>query len=257
MRRLRPVDHAFVADQGFAMPPLCIDLSRTSYRDVYLLQQQLVQARYEGRLREDCFLVTEHFPVYTLGRRGGQQFLHLSSETLAAKGIELVHVERGGEITYHGLGQLVVYPIVSLRNRKIRVTEYVKMLEEVMIQLARLYDVCAMRNCRNPGVWTADGVEKLGSIGIAIRHGISYHGLALNVDIDLEPFGWITPCGLEGVKVNSLAKLAKRSLTIDQVKKDLPRVLISVFGDMGSRRDANLISEYWPENLNLLGPVCS
>lgn len=236
------------------MPLLFIDLSRTSYRDVYLLQQQLVQARYDGSLQEDCVLVTEHSPVYTLGRRGGQQFLHLSEQALADKGIELMHVERGGEITYHGPGQLVVYPIVSLRNRKIRVAEYVKMLEEVMIRLARIYDVYAMRNCRNRGVWVGDGAAKIGSIGIAIRHGISFHGLALNVDIDLEPFGWITPCGLEGVKVTSLAKETKYSLTVDQVKKHLPEVFISVFGDMGYGDNTDVIAQYWKKKYEILKP---
>ena len=172
---------------------LLVELGQSAYQDTYILQQQLVEARYSGDLNQDCFLLTEHYPVYTLGRRGGQQFLHLSEPTRIEKGIDLVHVERGGEITYHGPGQLVLYPIVNLRSRKLRVAEYVGMLEEVMIQLATSFDICATRNCKNPGVWTTDGSGKIGSVGIAIRHGISFHGLAINVDIDLEPFGWITP----------------------------------------------------------------
>ena len=230
MRQLRRDILVSVVSMGNGS--LLVDLGRSAYGDVYALQQQLVAARHSGALRQDCFVLTEHSPVYTLGRRGGMQFLHLSDQARIEKGIDLVHIERGGEITYHGPGQLVLYPIVNLRTRKLRVAEYVGLLEEVMIQLAALFGVCATRNCKNPGVWLEDGSAKIGSVGIAIRHGISYHGLAINIDIDLEPFSWITPCGLSGVVATSLKEQGAVHCSLADARERLPDIVSGLFGEI-------------------------
>lgn len=184
---------------------LC-DLGLMDYRVAYQLQTSLVLARRHQGPGNDTFLVVEHPPVYTLGRRGGREFLMVSDDFLAEKQIEVVPIERGGVITYHGPGQLVLYPILHLKQAGLAVAEYVDRLEELMIRLAADVGVQAVRDSRNHGVWVGD--EKLGSIGIAIRHGVSFHGLALNVDLDLAPFGWINPCGLTGVRMTSLAARA-------------------------------------------------
>ncbi|CAG35026.1 lipoyl(octanoyl) transferase LipB [Desulfotalea psychrophila] len=208
-----------------------VDLGATSYIACYATQQAVVARRCSGDLDRDCFLLTEHPPVYTLGKRGGEQHLHISKEMLAQKGIDVVSIERGGEITYHGPGQLVLYPILHLRKRKMRVTEYVGLLEETMIRLAADFGVRVVRNTRNAGVWTEDGRSKIGSIGIAIRHGVSFHGFAFNLNTDLEPFSWINPCGLTGVTATSLAREAGTDFDPAEVKKRLLSIVADLFGE--------------------------
>ena len=179
-------------------------LGLMAYRDAYFLQVDLAARRHQGVIKNDLFLAVEHPPVFTLGRRGGREHLGVSEAFLASRNIALVPIERGGEITYHGPGQLVLYPIFSLRQARLSVREYVYRLEEVMRRIAADFGVVATRDARNHGVWV--GNNKMGSIGIAIRHGIAFHGLALNVNNDLEPFEWINPCGLSGISMTSLTK---------------------------------------------------
>lgn len=189
------------------------------YREAHDLQLRLVRARAEKVLERDVFLVLEHKPVYTLGRRGGTESLLVPEAFLKLQGMDLVHVERGGDITFHGPGQLVGYPIVDLRERGWGVTEYVTALEEVMIRTTGDWGIRAERNPVNRGVWV--GKDKLGSIGIALRHWISFHGFALNVNTDLRPFGWIHPCGLEGVSVTSMARVLGEEILMADVRDSL------------------------------------
>ncbi len=177
---------------------------RLAYRRALALQRRLVDARWHGRLDPDVLLLLEHPAVFTLGRRGGRDNLGVSERFLAERGIAVVHVERGGDITYHGPGQIVGYPILNLRGSPLSVTDYVTALEEVMIRTAADFGVTAARDPRNRGIWVKDC--KLGSVGISIRHGIAFHGFAFNVNLDLGPFSWINPCGLKGIGVTSLEK---------------------------------------------------
>ena len=181
-----------------------MELPPTPYPEVGELQLQLVEARRNGRLDTDIVLAVEHLPVFTLGRRGGREHLRVSEPRLDQARIPIVQVERGGYITYHGPGQLVVYPIWDLKRAGLGVAAYVHALEEVMLRTAAEWGVRAERNAINRGVWV--GPRKLGSLGIAVRRGIAFHGLALNVDPDLTPFDWIAPCGLPGVGITSLAR---------------------------------------------------
>ncbi|PIE66739.1 MAG: octanoyltransferase [Deltaproteobacteria bacterium] len=197
------------------------------YLEAHELQTRLVAARRAGDLQNDVFLVVEHPSVYTLGRRGGREFLMVSEAFLAARNIPVIPIERGGVITYHGPGQLVIYPILQLKSIGLSVTSYVAALEEVMLQLAAKVGVHASRNARNHGVWVAE--KKLGSVGIAIRHGISFHGLALNVNPDMEPFQWINPCGLTNTKMTSLALETGREITIAEILSHLETTLSEVF----------------------------
>lgn len=215
---------------------LLLDLGLSDYAETYDLQQDLVARRNSGVLNADLFLVTEHPATFTLGRRGGHENLKVSEAFLEEKNIPLVHIERGGDITFHGEGQLVLYPIFDLRKGRVKVAEYVALLEEVMLQLATAHGVSATRDRRNNGIWVAD--KKLGSVGIAIRHGVSFHGFALNVDVSLEPFSWVNPCGLTGVCMTTLARELGHELTLSTVKEKLSAILAAVFG-----RSISVVSE--------------
>jgi lipoate-protein ligase B len=192
-----------------------VDLGLIDYNEAWKLQSDLVSARVAGTLDRDIILFLEHPAVFTLGRRGGLDHLLVSREFLQKSGIPIVHVERGGNITFHGPGQLVAYPIIDFRSRRIGVEAYVEALEDVMLRTARAWNIAAQRNPANRGIWV--GNSKMGSIGIAIRRGFSFHGLALNVNVDLTPFDWIQPCGLKGVCMTSMQRELKRKLSMDDV----------------------------------------
>jgi len=202
-------------------------LGLVDYQAVRELQLRLVAARLAHQT-DDVILVTEHPPVFTLGRRGRRDHLLVSASFLAERGIEVAQVERGGDITYHGPGQLVIYPVLDLRRMRRSVTEHVCCLEELMLRLAADCGVTAQRDDRGRGVWC--GGAKLGSVGIAVRHGVAYHGLALNVDPSLVPFTWINPCGLSGVRMTSLARESGREVTVDAAIRHLPQHLQDLFG---------------------------
>ncbi len=204
-----------------------VELPQTDYRTAWGLQAGLVAARREGRLARDLFILLEHPPVFTLGRRGGRENLVVPEALLEKNGISVVQVERGGNITYHGPGQLVVYPIIDLQAAGLGVTEYVGALETVMIRLAADFGVTAQRDARNRGVWV--GNNKLGSIGIAVRRGVSFHGLAFNANLALAPFGWINPCGLKDVGMTTLACERGTPVSMTAVRQAAWRQIEAVF----------------------------
>lgn len=204
-----------------------LNLPTTEYVEVWETQRRLVNARIEGTYEKDLVLFLQHRPVFTLGRRGGRSNLCVSEEFLKEKRISLIQVERGGDITYHGPGQLVIYPIVDLGKARLGVSEFVTNLEEVLIRAAADWGVVAERNPANRGVWV--GHNKLGSIGITIRKGITFHGAALNVNVDLEPFRWINPCGLTGVTMTSLKHQLARPVPMKQVCDSVKSHLEGVF----------------------------
>jgi lipoate-protein ligase B len=205
-----------------------VDLGRMPYPDAWDLQRRVVEARSQGRIDTDLILSVEHPAVFTLGRRGGRENLLVPEETLRQSGISIVQVERGGNITYHGPGQLVVYPIVHLPGAGLGVVDLVDRLEEVMIRTCAAWGVAAERNALNRGAWV--GLKKIGSIGIAVRRGVSFHGLALNVNPDLAPFGWIQPCGLAGVGVTSMALEAAKPVAMRETLAAVERNIEAVFG---------------------------
>ena len=197
------------------------------YEEARALQLEIVKARKNATIDRNVVLSLEHPSVFTLGRRGDRSHLKVSEPFLKAKGIPVVHVERGGDITYHGPGQLVVYPILSLKKEGFGVNEYVTGLEEVMIRSAEDFGIKSERDPRNRGVWV--GNNKLGSIGIAIRHGISFHGLAFNVNLSMEPFTWIHPCGLQEIGMTSLERELSRKVPMEKVRDTFGTHMESVF----------------------------
>jgi len=206
---------------------LCADFALLNYEEARNLQLCLVTARECGIIVQDILLLMEHEPVFTLGRRGGRQNLRVSELFLKEARIPVVHVERGGDITFHGPGQLIGYPIMDLRAAKLTVTGYVERLEEIMIRTAAHWGVHATRNRLNHGIWVEG--RKLGSLGIAIRRGITFHGFALNVNVSLEPFGWINPCGLQGVKMTSLEQQIARKVSMKEVREQMKHNIKEVF----------------------------
>jgi lipoate-protein ligase B len=218
----------------------CVELSSVDYSEAHRLQLDLVTARHAGTLSQNVVLFLEHHPVFTLGRRGGLDNLRVSREFLLKRGVPIVQAERGGDITYHGPGQLVVYPIVDLDKAGLGVPDYVHNLEEVMIRTAADFGIKAQRNKINRGVWVVD--RKLGSIGITIRGGISFHGFALNVNTDLAPFDWVNPCGLHGTHMTSMAQERKQAMAMDRVRESAKGHLKNIFGaELSAKTEHQLV----------------
>jgi lipoyl(octanoyl) transferase len=192
-------------------------LGLTSYGDALALQRSLVEDRREGRVG-DQLLFVEHPHVLTLGVRGdgGRAHILATSEALAARGIEIHETGRGGDITYHGPGQIVGYPIIDLKPDRCDVHRYVRDLEEVLIRAASDYGVQAGRIEGLTGVWV--GNDKLAAIGVRISRWVTSHGFALNVTTDLDYFKLIVPCGIADRGVTSLARLLGRVVDRGEVE---------------------------------------
>jgi lipoate-protein ligase B len=188
--------------------PLCASwLGRADYRSVWALQKQLAAARADGAIG-DRLLLVEHPAVLTLGRQADESHVLAAPAELAAREIELIRVERGGEVTYHGPGQLVAYPIVALARRGLLLRPFVRALEAAMVQTCAAFGVVAGRRDGHPGCWAEpDGTtpRKIGALGIRVERGVSYHGIALNLDPDLGDFALIDACGMPGVVSTSVA----------------------------------------------------
>lgn len=226
-------------EKGGSLAPrnwLLLDLPLLEYGAALALQRRLVAAKQAGRLVAELLLLVEHPPVFTLGNRGGLEYLKVSPAFLAERGIPLAATERGGAITYHGPGQLLAYPLLDLRRAGLGVAAYVALLEEAMIRTAADFGVVAARQAGAPGVWRQG--RKLGSLGLRVRGGIAYHGMALNVAPDLTPFTWIEPCGLAGTRMSSLAREAEKPLTAAAARPRLLARLQELFA--GEWREVSL-----------------
>jgi lipoate-protein ligase B len=204
-----------------------LELPVVKYGQARDLQLSIVKARHAGRLDRDVVILLEHTPVFTLGRRGGQDNLLVSPTLLKQRGIEVIHIERGGDITYHGPGQLVVYVLMDLISRRIGVTDFVTQLETAMVRTAGHWGVSARGDTDNRGAWV--GRRKLGSIGITVRRGITFHGLALNIHTDLEPFQWINPCGLKECRMTTLEQEAGLAIEMKSVRRQMAGHLSELF----------------------------
>ena len=204
-----------------------LDLPVTDYGRGHRLQLSAVAARRNGQLDGDLVIMLEHLPVFTLGRRGGRDNLLVSAQWLQSRDIDVVHIERGGDITYHGPGQLVVYILMDLSSRALGVAEFVDRLETAMARTAAHWGVVARGDTAHRGAWI--GRRKLGSVGITVRRGVTFHGLAFNVGIDLEPFRWINPCGLKSCEMTSLKNEAGRIIEMGAVRSHMARNLGDLF----------------------------
>jgi len=204
-----------------------IDLPVTDYQQALDLQLAIVNAKTGHRLDADVIICVEHPRVFTLGRRGGRENFCVSDDFLAEQGVVVVPTDRGGNITYHGPGQLVVYPIINLKRRKLKVVEFVSGLEKAMIRTAGDWRIEAGTDPANRGVWLKG--DKLGSVGITIRRGVSFHGLALNVNTDMTPFSWINPCGLNQVRMTSFERYLGRPVSMARTRQAMATYLAEIF----------------------------
>jgi lipoyl(octanoyl) transferase len=180
-------------------------LGRTPYRDAWDLQHRLVAARVADSIG-DQLLLLEHEPVLTLGRHSDPAHVLASPADLSARGIELIETERGGEVTYHGPGQLIAYAIIRLADRGLLVRPLVRALEAALSDTCATFGVEAGPRDGYPGCWCDGGSRKIGAIGVRIEHGVSYHGIALNVTVRLSSFDLIDACGLPGVESTSIGR---------------------------------------------------
>ncbi|MBN1270604.1 MAG: lipoyl(octanoyl) transferase LipB [Kiritimatiellae bacterium] len=198
------------------------------YGEMARLQERLVAARIAEEI-PDLVLFLEHQPVVTLGRRGRENFLRLSREQLAARGIELVHSTRGGDVTYHGPGQIVIYPILKLGTHEADVHGHLWNLEEIAIRTAADSGVEAFRREGMTGAWTREG--KIAAVGVRLKRWVTSHGMSFNVDLDLTGFETIVPCGLAGERVASMkAILGARCPALGAARESMLGHVEAVFG---------------------------
>jgi lipoyl(octanoyl) transferase len=187
----------------------------TSYAEILELQRRIAAARIAGEISQDVLLVLEHSPVVTLGRSSKEKNLVASKDFLASRGVELYEVERGGDVTFHGPGQLVGYPIIDLKRHKQDLHWYLRQLEQAIISTLEKFGVEAERSIGFTGVWTQG--RKIASIGVHARDWVTWHGIALNVSTDLSFFELIVPCGIAGVVMTSIEKETGAAETIEKV----------------------------------------
>lgn len=193
---------------------MSIDLSveywgRSAYREAWSRQKELVEKVRESGGRQGYIIAVEHEPVYTLGFHGNAANMLASDRLLAVSGAECIRIERGGDITYHGPGQLVVYPIIDLRCFHLGVRKYIELLEDSVIELLARYGISASSNNDAIGVWIdwdKQEARKICAIGVKVSHGVTMHGLALNVNTNLNAFGLINPCGFVDKGVTSIER---------------------------------------------------
>ena len=203
-------------------------LGRVEYIRAWDLQKALARARAEARI-PDTVLFLEHPPTYTLGRRGREEHLLVPRETLVRQGVALHRTDRGGDITFHGPGQLVVYPVISLRARPGGAGRYLRDLEEVVVEALTHFGVASGRMEGYTGVWT--GGQKIAAIGAKIdANRVTQHGLALNVTTDLAWFDRIVPCGIRDRGVTSLARVIAGTVSLAEVAKSVAAAFSRVFG---------------------------
>jgi lipoyl(octanoyl) transferase len=210
---------ARVSVPAHPLPAHAFDLGRQPYEPVWRAMQRFTDGR-TGDTVDELWLV-EHDPVFTLGQAGKPEHV------LAAGDIPVLHVDRGGQVTYHGPGQIVLYPLLDLRRLKLGVRDYVCRIEQAIIDTLDEWNIGAVRRDGAPGVYVADA--KVAALGIRVRRGCSFHGLAFNIGMDLEPFHRINPCGYQGLQVTSLRDLGGPS-GMDAVKPVLLEHIARQFG---------------------------
>lgn len=204
-----------------------LDVGTVDFAEASLLQSGLVELRIAGEI-PDVLVFLEHPAVITVGAFGGEQNIVVPRSVLESKGIPVVQADRGGDVTYHGPGQLVGYPILDLRNRGRDVHRYVHDLEEVIVRTLNDYSIGAHRDPDYPGIWV--GQEKVCAVGIRVVHWVTKHGFALNINNDLTPFSYITPCGIAGRGVTSMSRLLGLGLKTCEVMDSIVRHFSDVFG---------------------------
>lgn len=209
------------------MRPLnVIDLGIQLYEDVLFLQRKILAEKRQNR-NSDYLLLVEHPNIFTIGRTGTRENILVDENLLDESGLKAIEVDRGGDITFHGIGQLVAYPIFDLRNHIKDIRLFIRNIERVLEFTVAEYGLIADRKKRYTGLWI-DG-EKIGFIGIGISNWITYHGISINANVDLKYFSMIKPCGIDNLKISSLKKILKRDIDLNLLKGTLTEKFCEVF----------------------------
>ena len=199
-----------------------IDLGKCSYK-VSLEQQIDTHSKVLNQELRDTIIFVEHEPVYTIGKNAD----HNNILTNYPKDVEIYNIDRGGDVTYHGPGQLVGYPIINIKNLNMSIGKYVHTLEEILINTLKEFDISAQIRDKTIGVWVDD--EKIGAIGVRVKNGVTTHGFALNVNTDLSYFDGIIPCGIDNCKVTSMEKILNKKIELNLVQDTIIKELVKYF----------------------------
>jgi lipoate-protein ligase B len=203
-----------------------LDLGLIDYKQAWDLQRDLWSKRVAGEV-PDLLLLLEHPHVITLGRRGNRAHLVVSQEVLERMKIPIFHVERGGDVTYHGPGQMVAYPLFDLRENGYHLIRFVDQLEEIILEVLRDFGIEGRRDPSNRGVWVNG--DKIASLGVAIKRWVSFHGFALNYETDLKYFDLIHPCGLVGKRMTSMSKILGKGIPRERLVEKIALHFKEVF----------------------------
>jgi lipoyl(octanoyl) transferase len=224
-----------------ATPELwCIRKGQVPYADALALQKELEAARQAGRV-QDVLLMLEHPPVYTRGRRSEATELPMGEDWYRAQGIDIVDTDRGGRVTYHGPGQLVGYPIMSLKPYRDDVREYIRRMERAMIAALADVGIAAGPIEGLTGVWTHEP-RKVASIGVHVSRGVTTHGFAINVNNDLQPFEWIVPCGIDNCRMTSVARELRAQFDMGRFMDIVSREVGVAYGRVPVRQDSVILA---------------
>ncbi|WP_319780759.1 lipoyl(octanoyl) transferase LipB [Maridesulfovibrio sp.] len=213
-------------EDTYQQTALLLNLSTSDYMEIFQLQKD-IHALKKQELIPDVVIMLEHWPCFTIGRSGSRDHLLVDNQVLTQHNITVHDTSRGGDITYHGPGQLVCYPIISLEGDQRDLHAYARKMEEVMIRTLSAFDIKAGRKQQFPGVWVGD--RKIGAMGIAVRNWITMHGISLNVCPDLEHFSYIIPCGITSYGVTSMSEIMGEPVQIEIVRNEMCKQFSAVF----------------------------
>lgn len=206
---------------------IVLELGFMEYQEAYKLQRSLHRQRVEEKI-SDVLLLLEHPPTITVGKSGTIDNVLIARERLVQQGISLFFIDRGGDVTYHGPGQLVGYPMIDLGQRGKDLHRYVNDLEEVILRTLKDFSIDAQREKNHPGVWVNE--EEIAAIGLSLRRWVSMHGFALNINTDLEHFSYINPCGFSDRRATSMSKILNGIVSMKEVTNSLILHFYEIFG---------------------------
>ncbi len=206
---------------------LWLDLGLMPYAPAFDIQTALYRERIEGEL-PTIVIVQENHPVFTIGRTGSRSNILAPEKMLESFGIEVIEVNRGGDVTFHAPGQIIVSPLFFLGDIDLNANQYFHRLEDILISVLVRFEIESEKKEGYPGAWC--GMEKIGAVGIAVRHGYTCHGFSLNVNLNLYPFELINPCGVERMPVTSMGKMLGRDIPAEEVRETIRDVMGDVFG---------------------------
>lgn len=203
-----------------------LDLGLMPYEPAFAIQERILEARMRDRL-PSTIILQENSSVFTIGRTGSRSNILASADELQRLGIEVLEVNRGGDITYHGPGQLIVSPLLYLGDVDLNANQYLHRLEDVLMDLLSTFGIRTYKKKEYPGVWWNQA--KIGAVGIAVKHGYTFHGFSLNVNLDLTPFNLINPCGVSQMLITSLHQILGHEIPMEEIKEKLHEIVVETF----------------------------